>query len=131
MSDAVSAVERFRKAVVEGDDASLMQSLAEDVYWSVGGQSPIAGDYHGREAVLGMFANLRALTAATFRPFNQNSYDVLESEYHCALLDRWLADRADKSLDSHQAWIIHLSDGLVADGFHYFADQRAFDDFLA
>lgn len=129
MSQAVTAVERFRKAMLEGDEDALAATLAENVFWAIGGECPLSGSYAGRDSVVSLFRVMRELSEGTLRPAGPNTYDVLESEYHCALIDRWLAERDDRSLDSHEAWIIHLSDGLVSDGFHYFSDQRAFEAF--
>ena len=50
-----------------GDQEHVRAMLAEDVAWHVPGRSAIAGDYGGRDEVLGYFLTRRELARATFR----------------------------------------------------------------
>jgi ketosteroid isomerase-like protein len=50
-----------------GGDSALRQLLTPDIAWTVPGRSPVAGQYHGIEEVLGYFARRRDLAAGTFR----------------------------------------------------------------
>jgi uncharacterized protein len=52
---------RQRAMYAGGDLAAVEGLLADDVVWHVPGTSPIAGDYRGREAVLGYFGRRREL----------------------------------------------------------------------
>jgi len=45
------------------------------------------------------------------------------------VIDRFLAERGGKHLDSHQAILVLAEDGKVKTLLHYFFDQHAFDDF--
>ena len=63
--DAFLAVQRTMYA--GGDPAAVEPFLAEDVIWHVPGSSPIAGDFRGREAVLGYFHRRRSLAGGTIR----------------------------------------------------------------
>jgi uncharacterized protein len=54
-------LERQRAMYAGGELGPVAELLAEDVVWHVPGASPIAGDYRGREAVLGYFAARRRL----------------------------------------------------------------------
>ena len=129
MSEASTIVERFRRAILDGDDDALRSSLSDEVFFAFGGESPFAGTYSGPEEVVSLFRAIRERSGSTFAPADPNSFDVLESEYHCALLDRWVARRGDSELSSHQVWVLHLKDGRVGDGFIYFENQRGFDAF--
>ena len=51
-------VRRGYAAFSTGDIATLTELFADDLVWHVGGRSPITGDYKGKEAVLGFFAQL-------------------------------------------------------------------------
>jgi ketosteroid isomerase-like protein len=46
---------RQREMYAGGDSGPLEELLADDVVWHVPGTSPIAGDYRGRQAVIGYF----------------------------------------------------------------------------
>ena len=50
-----------------GGDTALRQLLTSDIAWTVPGRSPVAGQYHGIDEVLGYFARRRDLAAGTFR----------------------------------------------------------------
>src|SRR2546423_15587108 len=64
-SEVKAVVEKFlahqREMYAGGDLEAARELLAEDVVWHVPGSSPIAGDYRGREAVIGYFRLRREL----------------------------------------------------------------------
>lgn len=122
-------VRRFYDAFLAEDWATLGSLVAEDAYWSVAGESLLAGEYKGRERVVALFRAIKDLSSGTFRPLRADSWDVLVSPHHVALMDLFLAEREGKSLRSHEAWVIELEEGLVKAGFHYLEDGRRFDDF--
>jgi uncharacterized protein len=68
---AKAVVEEFltrqREMYAGGDLAAVEELLAPDVVWHVPGTSPIAGDYHGREAVTGYFRLRRGLAGGAIR----------------------------------------------------------------
>src|ERR1700739_2780168 len=53
-------------AFINGDLAVLNDLLTEDVVWHHGGRSRLSGDYHGRDAVFGLFGKLFEVTGGTF-----------------------------------------------------------------
>jgi uncharacterized protein len=63
--DATAIIEQFlerQRAMYAGGELEPVAALlAEDILWHVPGASPIGGDYRGREAVLGYFAQRREL----------------------------------------------------------------------
>jgi ketosteroid isomerase-like protein len=69
--DPVSVVRRFHteqgRAYALGEMDGVAELLCDDVIWHVPGESAIAGEHRGRQAVLDYFARRRALTDATFR----------------------------------------------------------------
>src|SRR5215203_1920893 len=58
---------RQREMYAGGELRSLEPLLADDVVWHVPGTSPIAGDYRGRDAVLGYFRVRRELAGGAMR----------------------------------------------------------------
>ena len=100
------------------DDASLLH---------VSGRSGLAGDYQGREAILGLLGRLRELTGGTLRYDSPSS--AAEAGGTIVLLGRAAAVRRGKRLDTavrisvairgrtlREIWIAHL-------------DRSGFDDF--
>ena len=51
-------VRRGFAAFGTGDMATLGELFADDIVWHIGGRSPIAGDYKGKDEVFGFFAQL-------------------------------------------------------------------------
>lgn len=127
MTSAVGVVEAFRTALFSYDASALARCLSDNAFWSIGGSGPLAGAYQGREAVMGLFEKAWTLSNRSLRPQAADTYDVLESEYHVALIDRWVADRegAERAVDL--VLVMHLSDEHVSDGFHYVGDEPAFN----
>lgn len=69
--DAAECLRRLHAAQGDfyagGSDAPLRTLLTGDVEWHVPGASPIAGEYHGLDAVMEYFARRRDRAARTFR----------------------------------------------------------------
>ena len=45
-------------AFTRGDMQAVSDVFADDIVWHVGGRSPLAGDYRGKDEVLGFLAKL-------------------------------------------------------------------------
>src|SRR6476619_2003548 len=58
---------RQREMYGGGDLAPVEELLADGVVWHVPGTSPIAGDYRGREAVIGYFRARRELAGGAIK----------------------------------------------------------------
>ncbi len=66
-----------------GEEEPVCVLLTDDVEWHVPGNSPIAGDYYGIEAVLGYFRRRRDLAKSSFRMFPR---EIMVGEEHMAVL---------------------------------------------
>ncbi len=60
-------LKRQREMYAGGDLHAVAELLAENVVWHVPGSSPIAGDYRGRDAVVGYFRRRRELAGGAVR----------------------------------------------------------------
>ena len=107
----------------EGLDV-VRELLAEDVEWHVPGHSPIAGDYHGVEAVLAYFARRRDLAGATFRMFPR---ETLVGETHVGVI----TDGGAVIAGAERWWttlgLYRIRDGRVAACWLLPLDPEAFD----
>lgn len=128
MLDA-SIAERFHQALVANDAAALNELLADDAAWYISGRSRLAGEHKGREAIVALVQKVHELTGGTFRPLRADSHDVCASEYHAVLMDRFLAERGGKQLDTHVAFVVVVEGSSVKLLLPYFYDQYAFDEF--
>jgi ketosteroid isomerase-like protein len=126
--DPVSVVRRFHaeqaRAYALGDLAGVAELLCDDVVWHVPGESAIAGEHRGREAVLEYLARRRAMTDATFRV----------TVHGVALIDRRVVQLAGGRAvrDGHDVtWetvgVFSVRDGRIAECWLVPFDQREFD----
>lgn len=122
-------VERFHRALVTNDGPVLSQLLADGVQLHMTGRSPFAGSHRGKDAVISLVGRLHELSGGTFRPLRDDSHDVMFSEHHAMLSDRFLAEREGRQLDTHVGFIVVTEDGTVTLLLPYFYDQYAWDEF--
>ena len=60
-------VRRGYQAFSSGDMATLAEVMSPDVVHKAAGNSPLSGEYKGRDEVFGFYGQLMALTDGTFR----------------------------------------------------------------
>jgi len=63
---------------------------------------------------------------ATWRPLREDSFDIATSQWHAVIMDRFLAERRERRLDSHEAVLVAVEEGGVTRLFHHFHDPAAF-----
>jgi ketosteroid isomerase-like protein len=114
------------EAFAQADVPALVDIFDEDVVWHYPGNSPLAGDHKGREAVLGFLGQFTERTGGTYRA---QLRQVMANDDHAAGWANDVASRDGKSLDVNAVVVFQLSDGRVVEAWHYFDDQAALDDF--
>jgi acyl-CoA thioesterase FadM/ketosteroid isomerase-like protein len=115
---------RQREMYAGGDLAPVGGLLAEDVVWHVPGTSPIAGDYRGRDAVIGYFRRRRELAGGSITVTKSG-----EAHHDEALVQ--LAD-GRASLGGEQvvwrtAGVYRVAGGKIAEAWLVPLDQEDFD----
>jgi uncharacterized protein len=126
---AINLLDRLHKAQNEfyagGSGAALEQILAPTITWTVPGDNRIAGNYRGREEVLGYFRRRRDLADRTFQMKRQ---DVLvgDGDRLAALTDGFATIRG---VDHHWSTVglYDVIDRQIAACWLLPLDQRAFD----
>ena len=119
-------------ALVSGDIPLLFSLMEDDVAAHVPGRSPVAGEYAGKQAVLGYVATLGELSGGTLR---FELHDLLTGEGHAgqghaAALVTDRAERADgRALDMNNVHAWHVGDGRLREIWIYPGDLYAWDDF--
>jgi ketosteroid isomerase-like protein len=63
----VERLEKWLSAYGDQDRDAMMNSLADDAVWHVGGTHRLSGNYEGREAILGYFDAVRLETADSMK----------------------------------------------------------------
>lgn len=100
------------------DDGSLLH---------VPGRSGLAGQYQGKEAILGLFRWMAELTDGTMR-FNPTRV-LTSDEQAIVLLGRINAVRRGKRLDTNEVHVLSLIDGKVREIRTFHQNQDHVDDF--
>jgi hypothetical protein len=124
---AIELCEGFRAR----DWDRVVASLGDEISFAVRGGSPLAGQYEGADAVVGLMRRMVDLSGDTLRfAAGPDSYDVLVSDAHVAVLVPFSAERDGRALEfSYQIWQFHAGPRLGGYGGLYVADQAAFDAF--
>jgi hypothetical protein len=71
----------------------------------------------------------RRADGGTWRPLRPDSFDVATSPGHAVVPDRFLAERGERRLDSHEAVVVAIEDGWIVRLFHYVHDAGGFEEF--
>ena len=107
----------------------FLARVGEECVWTVGGSNAIAGEYRGRESVLGFFRTLLELTEGTY---------TVEPLWELDDGDRGVAhyrargSRPDgRTIDLDQALVYRLAGGCWAEVRALPFDQAVFDAFWA
>jgi len=109
-----------------GDMDALRELFADDVVWHFPGKGQLAGDYRGKEEVLGFLGKSFELSGGTLR---LEIHDVLANDEHGTVLTHVTGQREGKSLDDNSVQVFHISDGKVTESWIHPGDLYAGDDF--
>jgi ketosteroid isomerase-like protein len=109
-----------------GDDtATLRRLLTDDIAWHVPGRSPIAGDYHGPDQVLGYFAARRDRANATFRVQPRG---ILADDQWAVQFASGRAERGGRRRRWETVGVYRIVDGKLAECWLLPYDQYLFDE---
>lgn len=122
-------VEQFYRAFLAQDRAALAKVVAPDAAWIVRLDTALSGAHRGPDGMASLRRRIDELTGGTWRPLREDSFDIATSPFHAVIMDRFLAERGEQRLDSHEALIVALEDGRIARLFHYLHDAAAFAAF--
>ena len=114
------------EAFGKGDIPAVLGIFSDDVSWHIPGRSPLAGDYHGPDEVLGFFQKLQERSEGSFR---LELHDVLASDDHVVVLAHEIAHRGDNSLNTLATHVWHVRDGRATEFWGIVADSYAVDAF--
>ena len=121
-------VRRGYDAFSKGDVETLRKVFANDVVFHQAGRSPLAGDYHGIDEVLGFFQKLSERSDGTFRV---TLHDVLANHEHAVGLHTAEGERLGRHLRSRVALVVHVRHEKINEAWAYGYDLYADDAFWA
>jgi len=119
-------VRRLYGAWALGDMEVVKSCFVHDAVWHLPGQSPIAGDHQGADAIIRFFGKLKALSGGTFKA---ELTDVVASDRRTVALQHATGMRGSKRLDLTVCQVMRIQDGKILEVRGYYSDQYALDDF--
>ena len=126
--DAAEVVAAYAAAWNDGDTEQAWSYFADDVVMRLPGRGALAGEHHGREAVL---AAIRALLERTSNSYAEvHVIDRLVSNDRVALVLREIATRGDERLEHRRVSLYRVANGQIVDIDIYEANQYEVDAFF-
>lgn len=126
-TDNAEVVRRGYAAFNAADIATLTELMDQNASWHTPGRSPLAGDYVGRDAVLGHFARYGGDTGGTFEAdldevFTSPDGRVIGLHHNSG-------ERNGRRLDVDCCIVFQVENGRVVSGREHFYDLGSWDDF--
>lgn len=121
----VALLRKGYQAFAEADMATIDQLFADDIVWHVGGNGIMAGDYKGKEEVIGMFGRLFQETGGSFKI---EIHDVLANDEHSVCINTISGERNGTRFESRAVDVFHPTpDGQVKEYWGLVQDQATLD----
>ncbi len=120
-------VRRGYEAFNTADTKALTEIIDESASWHTPGQSPLAGDAVGRNAVFAQFGRYRQGTDGTLRA--ELKHVLAGDEGRVVAMHHNSGTRAGKRLDVDACIVFESKDGRFLDGREYVFDLHAWDEF--
>lgn len=117
-----TAYRRTADAFRSGDTATLASLIAPDVVWHIPGSHSMAGDLHGRPALLDWLARLRALG------FWLTEEDVFGNDEHVCALSVMGARRGTVEVETRVVSVFRYRDGEQLERWFYVDDLEAWNE---
>jgi uncharacterized protein len=106
-------VRQASAAFARGDlDALRNQFFAPNITWHISGTGPLAGDYQGIDAVMGLIGKIAGLSGGTARVA---LHDVVTNDAHTVSLAAVSAERSGKQLRDNITHVIHAENGMATE----------------
>lgn len=122
-------IERALKAFQAGDQDTFVSLLADDIVVHVPGNSPLAGDYKGKQEFLtGFVGRAMEMTGGTI---SIERHDIVGGDEHVVGIYTFSASRGDKSLSWRHMNAYHVRDGKVTEVWWNPFEQDEVDAFLS
>ena len=123
----VEAARTSFEAFMKGDLEAMAAGIADDAVWHVPGKHRFAGDYSGRSAIVGRFAEM---AQAGVRTTVEEIHDVVGNDEHVVGLVRFAIESPSGRSAQNSAWILHVRDGRATEFWAHNADQAAIDEII-
>jgi uncharacterized protein len=107
------------------DLAAIEKLVDQDVVWHIPGAHPLAGDLHGRDALISFLSQLGAWG------FWLREHDVFGNDAHVCALSEMGATRPGISVGTRVVSIFHFRDGRQVERWFYPEDMSAWNSIFS
>ena len=107
MHPNAEVIQRGYDAFAAADLDAVNALLAEDIVWHHMGDSVLAGEYHGKDAVFAYLGRIMELTGFTFR---QEIHALLADDDHVVVMTDCSWD-APREFRGHDIFVWHVANG--------------------
>ena len=121
-------IRRGFDAFSKGDMDTLRELFQADIAYHVPGRSSVAGDYHGQDEVLSLFARIFELSGGTYQI---ELHDAVANDDHSVALFTASGQRGGTALEDRTVLVAHVRDGRFAEIWILSEDLYALDAFFA
>src|SRR5438093_5985415 len=122
----VQAVRQGFEAMDRGDTNWMMDHMADDIVWRIGGKSKVAGEYRGKDAVTAMLAQQMPV----YQTAKVDVHDVVGNDQHVIAIGRASVDDPDGGTVSWlYANVFHIENGITKEAWGL-ADETSESDQL-
>jgi ketosteroid isomerase-like protein len=121
--------ERWYRAFLAADAAELDAVLDPGAAWVIPLDTELSGVHRGARGHSSLRERIAQLTGGTWRPLRDDSFDVAVSPWHAVVMDRYLAQRGERRLDSNEAVILAIEEERIVRLFHYLHGPVGFASF--
>jgi ketosteroid isomerase-like protein len=106
-----------------------MATIHEEILWHVGGDSPLTGEYRGKDAVMELLVRFGQLMEGTYEA---EVHDVLATADHTVVIGTYSATRHGRTHSARFVDVIHPApDGRAKEYWRFPEDQAAEDEFYS
>ena len=120
-------VEILYRALAAANGTTARELLDDGTLLHVPGRSGVAGQYQGREAILGLLRHMTELTEGTLR-FTPSG-TLTADDQMIVVCGHNSASRQTKRLDTDTAYVVLLQNDRVREMWIVHQDQTQFDNF--
>ena len=121
-------IRRGFDAFGKGDMDTLRELFDPDITYHLPGRSPLAGDYHGPDEVLGLFARIFELSGGTFQA---ELHDAVANDEHAVALFVARGQREGTTLEDRNVLVVHVRGGKFGEVWVLATDLYALDAFFS
>lgn len=114
------------EAMTAGDIEKFLSYFTDDVVMHVGGRSSLAGTYKGKDQFQEAFG--RFMELAGDYSFEPHAY--LADDEHGVIMQRSKLAKADKTLEMHEVFVMHFTEGKISEMWYLPSNQAGVDAWL-